>query len=222
MNTIGNTDTKFYTKDSYLYIFLKRVLDIIVSTIGLVLLSPLFLVLIVIMKLEDTKGPVFFVQQRLGQHGKVFKIYKFRSMRTDADEHLRKNKKLYKKYIENDYKLEQYEDPRITKLGAFLRKTSLDELPQLFNVVIGNMSLVGPRPIILEELTEYEKEGKVREFLSMKPGITGIWQTSGRSNIGYPDRVYLEISYIEKKSILKDLSIILKTFVKVFKREGAY
>lgn len=140
----------------------------------------------------------------------------------NADIHLKNDELLYKKYIKNGYKLDQNEDPRITKLGKFLRKTSLDELPQLINVIMGNMSLVGPRPIIEEELEEYKKTNTDKFFLKMKPGITGIWQTSGRSKTGYPERVYLEISYIKKQSLRFDLKILILTIIKVLKKEGAY
>lgn len=174
------------------------------------------------MKCYEPKGKIFFKQKRLGKDGDFFYIYKFRSMRMNADVHLKSDEILYAKYVKNGYKLDQNEDPRITKLGKFLRKTSLDELPQLLNVIMGNMSLVGPRPIIEEELDEYKKTNTDKLFLKMKPGITGIWQTSGRSNVGYPERVFLELSYLKKQSIVFDIFILWKTMLKVLISDGAY
>ncbi|HZH60174.1 MAG TPA: sugar transferase, partial [Metabacillus sp.] len=133
---------------------------------------------------------------------------------------LKKNKELYEKYLKNNYKLEAHEDPRITKLGNFLRKTSLDELPQLINVLKGNMTLVGPRPVVEEELMEYGEN--VNKFLSVKPGVTGYWQVSGRSNVGYPERVDLELYYVYNQSLLFDLRIIILTIWMVLIRRGAY
>lgn len=200
----------------------KRIFDITCSFFGLVVLSPVFLVLGLTIKFKEPKGTIFFKQRRVGGNGKVFFIYKFRSMKLNADQILHADENLYKKYVQNGYKLGPKEDPRVTKLGAILRETSLDELPQLFNVLIGNMSLVGPRPIVEEELVEYEKTGTKEAFLKMKPGITGVWQISGRSNVGYPDRVYLELSYLEKRSTVFDFKVIIKTLWKVLAREGAY
>lgn len=200
----------------------KRGLDIVGGVVGLVPFIIACGILYVPYKIGSNKGPMIFKQSRIGENGELFNIYKFRSMRVNADVILRADGELYQKYIDNGYKLEQSEDPRITRLGAFIRKMSIDELPQFINVVKGEMSLVGPRPIVTEELEEYKRENKVAEFLSMKPGITGVWQTSGRSNVGYPERVDLEVSYAEKNSILFDLKVIAKTIVKVFKKEGAY
>lgn len=200
----------------------KRGLDIVGGVVGLVPFIIAYGILYIPYKVGSNKGPMIFKQSRIGENGELFKIYKFRSMRVNADEILQADEALHQKYIDNGYKLEQSEDPRITKLGAFIRKMSIDELPQFINVVKGEMSLVGPRPIVTEELEEYKRENKVAEFLSMKPGITGVWQTSGRSNVGYPERVDLEVSYAKKNSVLFDLKVIAKTIVKVFKKEGAY
>ncbi|MGE2643769.1 sugar transferase, partial [Escherichia coli] len=147
-----------------------------------IMFSPIFLLISILYMIGDNKGPVFFKQIRMGKNGKEFYIYKFRSMIVNAEEKLRSNEVLYKKYIDNNYKLEPSEDPRITKVGQFLRKTSLDELPQFLNVLKGDMSLVGPRPVVQEELVEYGK--RKDEFLSVKPGLTGYWQVSGRSDVG--------------------------------------
>ncbi|EIY5795982.1 sugar transferase [Enterococcus faecium] len=200
----------------------KRGIDIVGGVIGLVPFCIAYGILYIPYKVGSNKGPIIFKQSRIGENGELFNIYKFRSMRVNADEILKADEKLHQKYITNGYKLEQSEDPRITRLGRFIRKTSIDELPQFINVIKGEMSLVGPRPIVTEELEEYRNEDKVAEFLSMKPGITGVWQTAGRSNVGYPDRVFLEISYAKKDSILFDLKILAKTVFKVFMKEGAY
>lgn len=207
-------------KQSKYYFILKRTLDIIISGLAILLLSPILLLLGIMYLFGESKGPLFYKQQRYGKNGKLFYMYKFRSMVVNADEKLKNNSVLYEKYVTNNYKLEQYEDPRITHLGRFMRKTSIDELPQLFNVFRGEMSLVGPRPIIEEELHEY-KEFK-DDFLSVKPGLTGYWQVNGRSKIGYPERVSFELYYVYNQSILLDLKIIFHTVLIVLLRKGAY
>lgn len=168
----------------------------------------------------ENKGPVFFGHTRIGEKGEKFKLYKFRSMIVNAEDILKKDELLYEKYLENNYKLEVDEDPRITKVGKFLRETSLDELPQLLNVLKGDMSLVGPRPVVEEELVEYQS--RLAEFLSVKPGVTGYWQICGRSDIGYPDRAELEFYYIDHQSFKLDLKIITNTILLVIARKGAY
>jgi exopolysaccharide production protein ExoY len=205
---------------SKLYAITKRTIDIVGAIIGLILTSPLFLIISIFYLFGESKGPIFFKQVRVGKNGKRFYIYKFRSMIVNAEEKLKANKELYEKYLRNNYKLEPHEDPRITKLGRFLRKTSLDEIPQLINVLKGEMSLVGPRPVVQEELKEYGV--KVGEFLSVKPGLTGYWQVSGRSEIGYPERVNLELYYVYNQSLLLDIKIILKTVWMVLLKKGAY
>lgn len=205
---------------SVIYLCLKRVMDLSGAIVGLIIFSPIFLLISILYMTGDNKGPVFFKQIRMGKNGKEFRIYKFRSMIVNAEEKLRSNEVLYKKYIDNNYKLEPSEDPRITKVGQFLRKTSLDELPQFLNVLKGDMSLVGPRPVVQEELIEYGK--RKDEFLSVKPGLTGYWQVSGRSDVGYPERVELELHYIYNCSILFDMKIIFLTMVHVIMRKGAY
>lgn len=205
---------------SNFYLFTKRLIDIIGAIIGLIISSPIFLLVSIMYLFGDSKGPIFFKQQRYGKDGKLFYIYKFRSMVVNADEKLKKNKNLYQKYIKNNYKLEPDEDPRITKLGQFLRKTSLDELPQFINVLKGDMSLVGPRPIVKEELKEYRNKKDV--LLSVKPGITGYWQVSGRSTVGYPERVNIELYYVYNQSLLFDIKILFKTIFVVFRKRGAY
>ncbi|MFI8687631.1 sugar transferase [Rossellomorea sp. NPDC077527] len=202
------------------YLFFKRSMDIIISIICLMLVIPLFILVGLVYMFGDSKGPLFYKQLRYGKNGGMFYMYKFRSMVVNADSKLKTNVELYQKYISNNYKLEQDEDPRITKFGKFLRKTSLDELPQLLNVLMGDMSIVGPRPIVEEELKEYKN--KREEFLSVKPGITGFWQVNGRSNIGYPERVDLELYYVYNQSIFLDLKILLQTLFVVFTKKGAY
>ncbi|WP_186439309.1 MULTISPECIES: sugar transferase [Aeribacillus] len=205
---------------SKLYAITKRTMDIVGAIIGLILTSPLFFIISIFYLFGDSKGPIFFKQIRVGKNGKKFYIYKFRSMIVKAEDKLKADKELYEKYLRNNYKLEPHEDPRITNLGRFLRKTSLDEIPQLINVLKGEMSLVGPRPVVFEELREYGN--RVNEFLSVKPGITGYWAVSGRSSIDYPERVNLELFYIYNQSLMLDLKIILKTFIGVISGKGAY
>ncbi|AIM16355.1 multidrug MFS transporter [Bacillus sp. X1(2014)] len=202
------------------YLFVKRFIDITGAILGLILTAPIFLLISIMYLVGESKGPLFFKQQRYGEKGKLFYIYKFRSMVVNADEKLKSNKELYQKYINNNYKLEPNEDPRITRLGRFLRKTSLDELPQLINVLKGEMSLVGPRPIVEEELREYKNKKDI--FLSVKPGVTGYWQVSGRSDVGYPERVELELYYIYNQSFYLDLKILFKTILVILLRKGAY
>ncbi|CAM4030638.1 sugar transferase [Saccharibacillus endophyticus] len=198
----------------------KRSMDLVASLIGLILLSPVFLVLAILIKIEDPKGPVFFKQKRFGKNSNMFSIYKFRSMATNAEQRLKEDPALYEKYVANNYKLEQDEDPRITSIGRFLRKTSLDELPQLLNVLKGEMSLVGPRPIVAQELKEYKD--RKDDLLSVKPGVTGYWQVSGRSDVGYPERVDLELHYVYHRTIWLDIRILFATVVSVLLKRGAY
>ena len=210
------------TNEAYIsfYLLTKRVVDIIGAFIGLLLTFPIFVLISVLYLFGENKGPIFFGQSRIGRDGKIFKMYKFRSMIVNAEAVLKNDKALYKKYLENNYKLEPEEDPRITKIGSFLRKTSLDELPQLINVLKGDMSLVGPRPVIQEELKEYNN--RLAEFLNVKPGVTGYWQICGRSDVGYPERADLEFYYIEHRGVKLDFTIIIKTVVLVLNRKGAY
>nr|WP_234882256.1 sugar transferase [Bacillus mycoides] len=195
-------------------------MDLIGAIVGLIIFFPIFLLISILYMTGDNKGPVFFKQIRMGKNGKEFYIYKFRSMIVNAEEKLRSNEVLYKKYIDNNYKLEPSEDPRITKVGQFLRKTSLDELPQFLNVLKGDMSLVGPRPVVQEELVEYRE--RKDEFLSVKPGLTGYWQVSGRSDVGYPERVDLELYYAYNASLWFDIKILLLTVKNVVVGRGAY
>jgi exopolysaccharide production protein ExoY len=201
------------------HIILKRCLDLIAASLGLVVLAPLFALVGMAIKLES-RGPVIFGHRRLGVNGRSFKCFKFRSMHANAEQRLRSDPTLYARYVANSYKLPEDEDPRLTRMGRVLRKTSLDELPQLLNVLKGEMSLVGPRPIVPEELGEYGRGGA--SFLSLKPGITGAWQVSGRSRVGYPDRADIELDYVRNWSLGRDVRIILRTLPAVVVARGAH
>ncbi|MDD7161951.1 MAG: sugar transferase [Candidatus Ornithospirochaeta sp.] len=195
---------------------IKRLFDIIVSFLGLLILSPLFLLLTILIKC-DSKGPVFFIQKRVGRNGKKFGIFKFRTMRINAEELIASFTPEQLKEWKENFKLKN--DPRITRVGKFLRNTSLDELPQLINIFIGNMSLVGPRPIVEEELEWYGEKKNV--LLSVRPGLTGWWATNGRSEVSYPERCDYELYYVYNCSLLLDIKILFKTFSAVFSRKGA-
>lgn len=209
-----------YTQN-IIYSYTKRITDIIGGLIGTIFLFlPTYIIIFLFKLFTSDKNSILFKQKRIGKGGKIFHIYKFQSMVENAEEILRRNEELYKKYQENNFKLEPHEDPRITKFGRFIRKTSIDEIPQFINVLKGDMSLVGPRPIVQKELDEYQNHKN--DFLSVKPGITGYWQTSGRSEVGYPERVNIELYYIVNQSFMLDIKIIFKTILKIFFKEGAY
>jgi lipopolysaccharide/colanic/teichoic acid biosynthesis glycosyltransferase len=201
------------------YIFAKRFLDISVSLFALIVLSPVFLGISLFYLFGDNRGPVFYVQRRIGQNHREFGIYKFRSMVVDAEAKLYANQKLYMEFVNNGYKLPTEADPRITRFGAFLRKTSLDEIPQFINILLGDMSVVGPRPVVETELTEYGD--RVETFLSVKPGAMGVWQASGRSDIQYPERADLELSYVYSADMWFDFKILAQNMLAIVKREGA-
>ncbi|MBU3111020.1 sugar transferase [Clostridium lacusfryxellense] len=194
----------------------KRCFDFISSLIAIVIFSPLFLILGIMVKL-DSPGPVFFGHTRLGKRGKKIKVYKFRTMVTNAEDILKNMTEDMKREFEENFKFEN--DARITKLGKFLRKSSLDELPQLLNILIGNMSVVGPRPIVEKEIEKYGIYGD--KLLTIKPGLTGNWQAGGRSDTTYDERVQLDMQYIDKRNFWMDIKIIFKTVFVVFKKEGA-
>lgn len=197
----------------------KRILDILGSVLALACLSPVFLVLSIIIKNHDG-GKVFFKQKRVGQNGKEFYMYKFRSMEENAEEILKADKELYAKYVANGFKLPAEEDPRITSIGKWLRRPSFDELPQFINILRGEMSIVGPRPIVPTELEEYgDRKAKL---LSVKPGAMGLWQATGRSNITYPERCNVELEYVDKASLGYDWKIFFLNLISIFKQEGAF
>jgi exopolysaccharide production protein ExoY len=202
-----------------LQVVLKRSFDVVLATLALAVLAPV-LALVALAVRIDSPGSVLFRQRRLGVGGRPFTIYKFRSMRVDAEEVLRANPELYQQYLDNDYKLPPEADPRISRLGRFLRGSSLDELPQLVNVLCGDMSLVGPRPIVPNEIKEYGQQALT--FLGVKPGVTGYWQVSGRSDIGYPERAELDVNYIMGWSLALDLKILCMTVPAVLARRGAH
>ncbi len=198
----------------------KRFVDLLGSFLALILLSPLFLILAILINI-DSPGPVFFKHKRIGRGGKTFYLYKFRTMIKNAEEILKEKLKSdseFKKQFEKEYKLK--DDLRVTKLGKILRKTSLDELPQFINVLKGEISLVGPRPIVKDEL---EKYGRHKEhLLVLKPGITGLWQVSGRTDLSYEERINLDIHYVQNWSLWLDFKIMLKTIPAILKKQGAY
>ena len=203
-------------KSRFVYHGIKRIFDIVAATCGIVLLSPLMIIIAVLIKTED-HGPIFYKQVRVGKNGKTFKMYKFRSMFVNADKMLAKLKE------HNDVEgpmFKMKDDPRITKVGHFIRKHSLDELPQFLNVLRGDMSLVGPRPPLPSEVEEYSEYDKQRLFVM--PGCTGLWQATERNEVGFNEMVQLDIEYIQKAGFLFDLWIIWKTVEIVIKPNGSY
>lgn len=202
------------------YLIIKRVLDFIISLIALIFVIPITFVIWIIDHIGNNKGPVFYKQKRIGKNNKIFFIYKYRSMIEDAEKKLKEDPELYNLYVSNSYKLPPDLDPRITRFGEFLRKTSLDELPQFLNILKGDMALIGPRPIVEEELKMYGDD--VAKFLSVSPGAMGYWQASGRSNINYPERCDLELYYIDHASLWFDIKVLYKNIVSIFKQDGAY
>lgn len=209
----SNTTTKFYD-------VIKRAFDLTLSAIVAVLLSPFILIVALLIKMHDG-GPAFFVQERIGKDGKTFKCFKFRTMVTNADMRLKdllmSDPKAAAEW-EKDQKLRN--DPRITSLGRFLRKTSLDELPQLLNIFRGEMSLVGPRPVVSNEALKYGTD--FIHYSSCRPGVTGLWQISGRNDTTYEERVALDVEYATKRSLFMDLKILILTVPAVLFSSGAY
>lgn len=195
-----------YVNESKGYLFTKRIIDIIGALIGIIFLSWLFIIVATLIKLEDPKGPIFFKQIRVGKNEKEFYMFKFRSMVTDAENRL---KDLLKYNEVSGAMFKMKDDPRITKIGRFIRKTSIDELPQLFNVLKGDMSLVGPRPPLPREVAVYSNYDKQR--LLVIPGCTGLWQVSGRNSLGFEEMVELDLNYIQKRTLSFDMKIIFKT-----------
>lgn len=198
------------------YIFLKRFFDIVLSLVGLIILAIPCLIIAIFIKLCDG-GPVLYTQARVGKDGKIFKIYKFRSMYVDADKLL---DKLSEQNEVTGPMFKMKNDPRITSVGRFLRKTSLDELPQLWNVLLGDMSLVGPRPPLPKEVAKYSEYDRQR--LWVIPGCTGLWQATERNDVGFDRMVELDLEYIQKRSLMFDAKIILMTFWVIIHPNGAY
>ncbi len=190
------------------------------SIFAIIIASPILLIVSGMIIFKDG-FPVLFKQDRVGKNGKIFKIYKFRTMIKNAEELLKNDSELYKEYVQNGYKIDALKDPRILPFGHFLRSSSLDELPQFFNVLKNEMSVVGPRPVVEKEVDDlYGSQKNI--YLSLKPGVTGLWQVSGRSNIKDSERVELDIEYSKTKNLYLDIKIILKTISEVLKRTGAY
>ena len=215
------------SRNTMFYDLAKRLLDIIVSIICLIVFSPIIFVIAILIPL-DSRGPVFAdTPRRVGKNGKLFRMYKFRSMVKNAHDALTSNpqyQKLYKEYRKGSYKLK--DDPRITRVGHFIRKFSLDEIPQFINVLKGEMSVVGPRAYYPDELEEQQKQypftkQDVKVVLSVKPGITGIWQVSGRSEIHFDKRIKLDALYAAKRSVIFDIIILLKTPFAMISGKGA-
>jgi len=199
------------------YLFFKKTFDLICAICGLIVLTPVFLVVAMIIKLEDPKGPIFFKQTRVGMNEKEFTMYKFRSMVSDAEEKL---EALLSKNEVSGAMFKMKEDPRVTKIGRIIRKTSIDELPQLWNVVKGDMSLVGPRPPLPREVEEYTPYQKQR--LLVTPGCTGLWQATVRNSVGFEEMVELDLEYIKKRNLIFDIKIIFMTVQLLFKKNEAY
>lgn len=198
------------------YWFVKRIFDIIMSSVAILILSPVFLIVALAIYIDDPKGNPFFVQTRVGRHGKKFKFYKFRSMVSNAEELL---DQLKEKNEKDGPVFKMKDDPRITRVGKFIRKTSIDELPQLFNILKGDMSIVGPRPSLPKEVSQYNDYQAQRLFVT--PGLTCYWQASKkRDEIPFDEWVDLDIKYILERSWLVDIKVIIKTFTAVFTGQG--
>lgn len=219
MNGEQELNSTYIAKSKPVYHACKRVFDFVMALLALIVLSLVFLILAIVIKCQDG-GPVFYRQMRIGKNGKKIGIYKFRSMKVGADKLedvlTPEQLELYQK----EFKLD--DDPRVTRVGNFLRKTSLDELPQLINILGGSLSIVGPRPIIEEEIKVYSEEDQPK-FLSVKPGLTGYWQAYARNNATYAsgERQKMELYYVDNASFWLDLKIIFRTVIAVIRRDGA-
>ena len=208
----------FYSKNtSELQSKVKRTFDVLAAVAAIILLSPIFIIIALLIRLES-KGGALFKQERVGQNGRAFTMYKFRSMRTDAEARL--VELVNSNEMESGVIFKMKSDPRITKVGKFIRKASIDELPQLFNVLIGDMSLVGPRPPLPKEVVQYSQRDFMR--LAAVPGITCFWQVMGRSDIPFKQQVELDIKYIKNQSFLLDVKLLLMTVPAVLTARGAY
>ena len=198
------------------YLAIKRLIDIIGSLIGIILLSPLYIIIAILIKF-DSPGKVVFGHTRKGKGGKDIKVYKFRTMYSNASEIFESFTPEQKEEYYTNFKLDN--DPRVTKLGGFLRKTSLDELPQLFNILKGDMTIIGPRPIVEKEISKYGN--KAEKLFSVVPGLAGYWQANGRSDTTYEERVEMDMYYIDNMSFYLDVKILFQTAISVLKGEGA-
>ena len=198
------------------YINIKRGIDLFLALVALILLLPVIGIISLVIKL-DSEGTVFFKHTRIGKDGKIIKIYKFRTMVTNAEELIKKFTPEQLEEYKKNFKLEN--DPRVTKVGKILRKTSLDELPQLLNIIKGNLALIGPRPVVKDELEKYGDNAS--KFLSVTPGLTGNWAANGRNNTTYEERMKLELEYVDNISFKTDIKIFFYFFYAVIKKEGA-
>lgn len=210
-------ETSIVARNKPIYLIVKRMTDFILALLGLVILSPVFLIVALLIKWDDPKGTVFFAQDRVGKDGELFKMYKFRSMYADAEARLAQLLE-YNEVSGAMFKMK--DDPRVTKIGACIRKCSIDELPQLFNVLMGDMSLVGPRPALVREVAEYTSYDMQR--LLVTPGISGLWQVSGRSRLTFAQMVDLDLEYVATRSYWLDIKILFKTVKVVCQGDGAY
>ena len=209
LSSIGSKEKPFYS-------FIKRTFDIIFSFVFLIVLFIPFLIIALIIFIDDPKGSPFYVSERIGRRGKPFKMFKFRSMIIGAEDML---DSMMKDNEKDGPAFKMHDDPRVTKIGHFIRKTSIDELPQLLNVLLGDMSVVGPRPPIMKEVVQYSREDLKR--LLVKPGLTCIWQTrKKRDDVPFREWVAMDVEYIQKRSVFMDLKLIFKTVLVVFSKEG--
>lgn len=199
---------------------MKRIIDILAGIVGMIILIPLMLIIKIANIFTKDSASIFFIQNRIGKDGKIFKMYKFRTMIVGAEEELEKLL-IENEEIRNEYELNKKikDDPRVTKIGKILRKTSLDEFPQFINILKGEMSLVGPRPYLKREKKDIGQD--YYKIIEMTPGLTGLWQVSGRSNITFEERVKLDIEYYKKNSFFGDMKILLKTITAVLNKKGA-
>ncbi|EOD7438365.1 sugar transferase [Enterococcus faecium] len=198
-----------------MYFFLKRLGDIVFSILGLIFFSPVFVVIMLLIKVENLKGSVFFKQERVGKEGRIFHIYKFRTMVVEAEQ-LLDSLTTMNEMDGPIFKIK--DDPRITRVGKYLRKTSLDEFPQFINVLKGEMSLIGPRPPLPREVEKYTQRDLVR--LTVKPGCTGLWQVSGRNNVNFDEMINLDLQYIQNQALTQDIKIFFKTLKVIINQEG--
>lgn len=213
----NNTISKDQIEKRVFYHFFKRFFDELLSIIAIILLIPVFVVTAILIKIEDPHGPIFYSQIRIGKNNRPFRMYKFRSMVTNADERL---KTLLDQNDAEGAMFKMKSDPRVTKVGGIIRKYSIDELPQLINVVKGDMSLVGPRPPLRREVKEYTKYDKQR--LLVIPGCTGLWQVGERNNVGFHEMVELDLKYIREAGILLDFYILIRTIIIMIRPNNAY
>lgn len=219
-NVNTNMNIKIEENNIKIYNILKRTVDVLAALVGIIILCPLLLIVFIANKLQKDNGPIFFMQKRIGLDGKMFRLYKFRTMVVNADKILMKKLKEDKDFREKYLSYRKIEDDdRITKIGHFLRKTSLDEFPQFINVLKGDMSIVGPRPYLYREKKDM---GTYYDYIiKCKPGITGLWQVSGRNKNTFEERLQLDLEYYNNRNFIYDMKILFKTVLSVFKKEGA-